>query len=93
MQKNMITINIHNSLCNSLNNKSKKEGTVTKKPTYTAEEKSYILKIGGYSMIYGMQKSITKTLQLLFYVNNQPVQWTGWLFFQKSFLAKEYFVS
>lgn len=49
MQKNMITINIHNSLCNSLNNKSKKEGTVTKKPTYTAEEKSYILKIGGYS--------------------------------------------
>ena len=49
MQKNMITINIHNSLCNSLNNKSKKEGAVTKKPTYTAEEKSYILKIGGYS--------------------------------------------
>ena len=40
---------ISGSFSNSLNNKSKKEGTVTKKPTYTAEEKSYILKIGGYS--------------------------------------------
>lgn len=49
MQKNMITINIHNSLCNSLNNKSKKEGAIIKNPIYTAEEKSYILKRGGYS--------------------------------------------